>query len=256
MFFFFPGGYGGGFFSFLILFFLIRLIFRSVSGNRSKYYEDSSSYDSTYDTSSTQRLGNQAFFVGAFSMLAKLCTADGPVSEGAVKKINQFMVYDLKLDGNSYQYAKNIFKQAQTQNVTFESMADSFYGKFASSPQILQLMIDIFYRVAMEDGKLTVNEERLIDYACRRFNISQSVIDSIKRKYGVSGSSKNYAVLGLKDNATDDEIKKAYRKLILEFHPDTIAGKGLGEEFKEFATKRFREIQQAYEEICRERGIK
>jgi len=65
-----------------------------------------------------------------------------------------------------------------------------------------------------------------------------------------------YAVLGLKEDATDDEIKKAYRKLILEYHPDTVANKGLNDEFKEFATKRFREIQEAYEEICKIRGIK
>ena len=50
--------------------------------------------------------------------------------------------------------------------------------------------------------------------------------------------------------------KKAYHKLILEYHPDTIAAKGMADEFKEYATKKFREIQEAYENICRERGIK
>ncbi|MGX8685431.1 MAG: J domain-containing protein [Spirochaetales bacterium] len=50
-------------------------------------------------------------------------------------------------------------------------------------------------------------------------------------------------------------MKKAYRRLILEYHPDTVAQKG-GPEFKEYATKKFVEIQQAYEEICKQRGIK
>jgi len=65
-----------------------------------------------------------------------------------------------------------------------------------------------------------------------------------------------YAVLGLKSDATDDEVKKAYRKLIMEYHPDQISNKGLNDEIKEFATKRFREVQEAYEEICKLRGIK
>ena len=65
-----------------------------------------------------------------------------------------------------------------------------------------------------------------------------------------------YEVLGVEKNAAEAEIKKAYRKLILEYHPDTIAAKGMADEFKEYATKRFREVQEAYETICRERNIK
>ena len=59
-----------------------------------------------------------------------------------------------------------------------------------------------------------------------------------------------------KEDASDAEIKKAYRKLILEFHLDTVASKGMADEFKDYATKRFREIQEAYEQISKERGIK
>lgn len=197
------------------------------------------------------------FFVGAFSMLAKLASADGSVSENAKRKVSEFMVNDLHLSGQSYYNAVNIFNNALQQNVSFESLADQFYSNFRNTPSILQLMIDIFYRVANADGVVSGNEERLIEYAASRFQIPQSVVDSIKRRYGVSSvPSKAYAVLGLTENATEAEIKKAYRKLILEFHPDTVAAKGMADEFKEYATKKFREIQESYEIICRERGIK
>ena len=196
------------------------------------------------------------FFVGAFSMLAKLSSVDGRVSEGARRKVNEFMINDLKLYGQSLDYARDIFDQALNQDVSFESLADQFYSNFRTSPQLLTLMLDIFYRVAMEDGRLSPNEERLIDYAARAFRISDSLHDSIRRNHNVKGTSKAYAVLGLTENATEAEIKKAYRKLILEYHPDTVAAKGLADEFKEYATKRFREIQEAYEAICKERGIK
>lgn len=197
------------------------------------------------------------FFVGAFSMLAKLASADGTVSENAKRKVSEFMVNDLHLASQSYYNAVNIFNNALEQSVTFESLADQFYSNFRNSPSILQLMIDIFYRVANADGVVSKNEERLIEYAARRFQIPQSVLDSIKLRYGVSSTpSKAYAVLGLTESATEAEIKKAYRKLILEFHPDTVAAKGMADEFKEYATKKFREIQEAYELICKERGIK
>ena len=196
------------------------------------------------------------FFVGAFSMLAKLASADGNVSDAARRKIDEFMTVDLNLSGQSYDYAWSIFNQALSQSSSFENLADQFYENFRQTPQFLSLMMDIFYRVAMVDGRLSPNEERLIDYAARAFHISDSLHESIRRKYNVRGSSKAYAVLGLTENATEAEIKKAYRKLILEYHPDTIASKGMADEFKEYATKKFREIQEAYETICRERNIK
>ena len=196
------------------------------------------------------------FFVGAFSMLAKLASTDGQVSEAARRKVDEFMVNDLNLSGQSYQYAQSIFNQALSQNVTFENLADQFYQNFRGTPQLLNLMIDIFYRVALVDGRMSSNEERLISYAVSAFDIPQSIHESIRRRYNVKGSSKAYAVLGVSESSTDAEIKKAYRKLILEYHPDTIAAKGMADEFKEYATKRFREIQEAYEAICAERGIK
>ena len=196
------------------------------------------------------------FFVGAISMLAKLSAADGQVSEASRRKVDEFLVNDLHLSGSSYMYAQSIFEQALSQDVTFENLADQFYQNFRSAPQILNLMIDIFYRVAMVDGRISANEERLIDYAVRAFHIPESIHENIRHNQHVSGSSKAYAVLGLTESATEAEIKKAYRKLILEYHPDTIAAKGMADEFKDYATKKFREIQEAYETICKERDIK
>lgn len=225
----------------------------SQSQGYSRRFGDSDRY---YFFNTGYNRSQMVFFVGAFSMLAKLAAADGQVSDAARRKVNEFMVNDLHLSGSSYQYAQSVFEQALNQNSTFENLADQFYENFKGSPQILNLMIDIFYRVAMVDGRISANEERLIDYAVRVFRIPESMHDSIRRNHNVKGASKAYAVLGLTESATEAEIKKAYRKLILEYHPDTIAAKGMADEFKEYATKRFREVQEAYETICRERNIK
>ena len=225
----------------------------SGSQGYSRRFGDSDRY---YFFNTGYNRSQMVFFVGAFSMLAKLAAADGQVSDAARRKVNEFMVNDLHLSGSSYQYAQSVFEQALNQNSTFENLADQFYENFKGSPQILNLMIDIFYRVAMVDGRISAKEERLIDYAVRVFRIPESMHDSIRRNHNVKGASKAYAVLGLTESATEAEIKKAYRKLILEYHPDAIAAKGMADEFKEYATKRFREVQEAYETICRERNIK
>jgi DnaJ like chaperone protein len=62
-------------------------------------------------------------------------------------------------------------------------------------------------------------------------------------------------VLGVQPTDPDDVIKQQYRKLVQDYHPDKIISKGLPEEFVKFANDKFREIQQAYDTIRKERGI-
>ena len=246
MIFFFPfggGGFGGFFFILFLLLLSVRVFRNLFQGSSPGAYTP----------------GNRAFFDGTFSMLAKLATADGKLSDAARERINRFMVYDLRLDGTSYEYARSVFNAALSGGDTFQSHADRFYASFAGNPGIFQLVMDMFYSVAAVDGRISEREEEMLSYAAGRFGIPASVIEALRRKYGLYGkaSSSAYAVLGLDEKATEAEIKKAYRRLILEYHPDTVAQKeGAGDEFKQYATKKFVEIQQAYEEICRLRGIK
>jgi DnaJ like chaperone protein len=64
-----------------------------------------------------------------------------------------------------------------------------------------------------------------------------------------------YSVLGLASDASDEELKHRYRTLVKEYHPDRIASKGLPEEFTRFAQDKFREIQDAYEMIKKDRNL-
>ena len=63
-----------------------------------------------------------------------------------------------------------------------------------------------------------------------------------------------YQVLGVSQDASEEEIKKAYRKLAKKYHPDTVAN--LGEEIKKKATEKFRAVNEAYEELKKQRGFK
>ena len=195
------------------------------------------------------------FFVAAFSMLAKLVKVDGRIEKEEIDTIERFMVEDLNLDPESRRYARNIFQTALHSNETFEQFAAQFHQQFQYQPQFLELLVDILLRVAVSDGGLSENEETIIRRAVQVFNFGEEKYLTFRSRY-VSDVEKYYAVLGSRSKDSDDHIKQQYRKLAQDYHPDKIVSKGLPEEFVKFATDKFREIQQAYDTIKKERGIR
>jgi DnaJ like chaperone protein len=194
------------------------------------------------------------FFVAAFSMLAKLVKADGRVLKEEIDTVEHFMRYDLNLDPQSHRIAANIFNAAFESRESFQDFAAQFYNQFRSQYQMLEMMIDILIRVSVADGSISKSEEDLILTAVRIFNFSDEKYRQLKSRY-VKDSGKYYAILECNPNDPDEKIKKQFRKLVADYHPDKIASKGLPEEFTKFANDKFREIKDAYEAIKQERGI-
>lgn len=194
------------------------------------------------------------FFVAAFSMLAKIAKADGRVSEEEIASIEDFMTKDLNLDSHGRNTAVNIFKQALNSTESFDAFAIQFYRVFSAQPRILELMMDVLFRVSSADGTISSGEETMLLSAASIFRISNADYERFKSRY-VREVNKYYAVLNCDDTASNEEIKKQYRKLVSEFHPDKIEAKGLPQEFIKFASDKFREIQEAYDHIKAERGI-
>ena len=188
-------------------------------------------------------------------MLAKLAKADGRISREEIDAVEKFMIYDLGLDPESRQLATNIFNTAIESPDSFHDYAAQFYSQFRAQYQMLDLMIDILVRVSVADGELNPGEEKLIQSAVRIFNFSDERYRNIKSRY-ITESERYYAILGCNGNDSNEHIKKQYRKLVSDYHPDKIASKGLPEEFIKFANDKFREIQEAYEIIKKERGIR
>ena len=82
--------------------------------------------------------------------------------------------------------------------------------------------------------------------------LSKSEVDSIFAQFRPSNDN-NYRILEITPDATDEEVKKAYRKMAIKYHPDKVAT--LGEDVQKAAEEKFKAVNQAYEAICRERGI-
>ena len=194
------------------------------------------------------------FYVGAFSMLAKLSQADGEVTSEERAKVEEFMAQDLRLDENTKNSARQIFEAALGSRETFHGFANQFYREFRHRPQFFQLMIDIMLRVATADqAGLTSPEESLIQDAVHIFRLPEGSYQNMKARY-VRRATSAYAVLGCSPEDSAETIKRAYRRLVSEYHPDKIAHRGLPEEFQQLASEKFREIQNAYDSIRKERG--
>ncbi|MBA4368184.1 MAG: molecular chaperone DjlA, partial [Desulfobacterium sp.] len=219
-----------------------------------------------FDTSEDQYLsgGNRllssgetsqlTFFVAAFSMLAKLAKVDGQISEEEIDSIQAVMVKDFNLDAQGQNIAIRIFNAAIQSPEPFSEFAAQFFKQFQTQPQFLELMIDILLRVSVADGQMGQQEEMLILEAVKIFRFHPDTYKRIKSRY-IDNFEKYYATLNSEKKDSNEQIKKQYRKLAFEYHPDKIISKGLPEEFNKFANDKFREIQEAYEMIRKERGI-
>jgi len=203
---------------------------------------------------SNDEQGQLTFFVAAFSMLAKMARADGHVSKAEIETIESFMVKELRLTPQSRNVAVNIFQTALNSPARFEDYAVQFYNQFRFQPQILEFMLDILVRVASADGSLNPAEEAMLKSAAKQFGFGESRFDTVRSRYG-DDIDKYYAVLGCHRTDSIDTIKTAYRKRVHEFHPDKITAKGLPEEFTRFAEEKFRDIQDAWEKVKKDKGV-
>jgi DnaJ like chaperone protein len=195
-----------------------------------------------------------AFFVGTFSMLAKLAKADGRVRQEEIDTIESFAINDLGLTPSSREVAFNIFHTALDSPASFEDFAIQFYGHFRNQPQMIEMMVDILLRVAVADGSIHLAEETLILSAVHIFRFDQNRLNQLKSRH-MASSEKFYDALGCSRQDSDETIKRRYRHLVQTYHPDKIAGKGLPDEFTQLAQDKFREIQEAYETIKKERNM-
>ena len=189
-----------------------------------------------------------AFFAALFACLAKIAKADGRVDESEIKKIEEIISIKLNLNKEHRKFAINIFQKAKDDNVSFESYASNIYQILSSSQNSLLVFYEILFELALADGILHPKEDELLKKIPRIYRFDKNVYKSLYEKY-VDQNRNYYEVLGLSENSSFSEIKKAYLKKRKEFHPDTLIGKGLPEEFIGKAKEKFIEIQEAYEAL-------
>jgi len=189
------------------------------------------------------------FFVTTFSMLGKLSKADGQVSPAEIEVVEQVIKESLRLPSQARQFAIKIFNAGKDSKETFEDYARQFYEAFHDHPEVLASLVDLLLRVSHADGVLHPAEDRLIEQAVEIFCIRQEY-QQIKARYSSTNDlNKCYGILGANLGESLRDIKKKYRRLAMEYHPDRVQSNGVAPELALLSEERFKEIQHAFDVV-------
>jgi DnaJ like chaperone protein len=198
------------------------------------------------------------YFAATFSMLGKLAKADGAVTQREVDVIDRIMRDNLRLPEDARSLAVNIFNVAKDSEDDFDDFAHQFYNEFGRAEVVLVSIIDLLFVVAYADGVLHPAEEAMIRSAVRIFGLDAKYAQ-IKGRFTGQGSgqiddiNQCYLILGCEPEDETKAIKRKYRKLAMEYHPDRVQANGMTPELVATAEAKFKDIQHAWDVIEKER---
>jgi len=194
-----------------------------------------------------------AYFISLFSILGKLSKIDGVVTRQEIAVTERF-INSLNMPDSEKQFAKKVFREAKNSKYSIEDFAVQLCQTTKRQPALLLSFLDLLFQIAAADGTLHPAEETALKKIKDIFQISDHQFDNMKAVY-FKELDRYFKTLNCTPQSSNEEIKSNYKKLVKDFHPDRIISKGLPEEFTDFATKRFREIQEAYDKIKQERNF-
>lgn len=207
----------------------------------------------------------QAFLVAVISLAAKVCKADGHVTESEVRAFDDFLKVNMGMPAEDRRHAAQIFNRARDSDVPASAFARQIRGILGGQPDRLRDIVTILLQIAHADGHLAPAEESLIRSITRDLGLSEHDYAHCWAFFGGGRASAgsgprpaaktDYEVLGLAPSATDAEVKKAYRRIAREYHPDVLQSKGLPEDFMAFAKEKLQKTNEAYDRIKRERDM-
>ena len=210
-----------------------------------------------------------AFFTATFSVMGHLAKADGRVTRDEIRTAEAVM-RQLGLDGEMRETAKRLFNEGKSADFPIDEVLDQFRRELHRRSTLLQVFLEIHLQAAYADGRMDPAEEQVLLYICRRLGVPEWQFRRLEkmfqagfgradsRKTGAAGMSLDdaYAILGVGREAGNSEVKKAYRRLMSQHHPDKLVAKGLPEQMIRDATEKTRQIRAAYEKIKESRGMK
>lgn len=227
--------------------------------------------------SADQRAAIQkSYFETTFKLLGFLAKADGHISQAEVSHTEELMSR-MGLSAVQRQEAIQLFKQGSATDFSVANTLTQFNQVCGRQPRLKQTLLSYLITLAMADGEVDAEEKQALLQISSGLGIPAFVFEQLLsmiqaqanfhqqgryQQSGGGGSQQNqagmldkaYQALGVESSATDAEVKKAYRKLISENHPDKLIGQGMPEEMIELATERSQEISSAYELIQKSRG--
>ena len=198
----------------------------------------------------------QTFMIAMISLAAKVAKADGAVSPAEVASFDNFLRQQMNMAEVERRVAARIFNEARDSDIPAEEFARQARQVLLGQPARMRDLISVLMSIAMADGHLHPAEERMIKSIASTMGLGPRDYDEAVGMFSPRANLEtSYSVLGLAASATTEEVKKTYRKLAKEYHPDVVTNKGMGEDFQKFAAEKMRAVNSAYDAIRQERDI-
>ncbi len=221
--------------------------------------------------------GNQervqiAFFTATFSVLGAVAKADGRVSPDEIALAENIMA-EMDLTQEKRRLAIQLFNEGKAPDFPLAEALEQFRTECHRRSNLMRLFLEIQIQAAFADGELHPAETKLLLEICRHLGFPEFIFRQLLRRIqaeqgfhhqrqGSHASQRGpsladaYQIIGVEESAANAEIKKSYRRLMSQHHPDKLIAKGLPEEMMKLAEQKTIEIKQAYEQIKAARGMR
>ncbi len=204
-----------------------------------------------------------AFFTATFSVMGHISKADGRVTDDEIRLASRVMA-DMNLSPDQREAARSLFNEGKSDDFDLSAVLAQFRQETGRRSTLQRVFIEILCFAVYADGVRHPEEDRTLRRVCGEIGFPPHEMEAImasvsaelhhrQQPGGRISLDDAYSVLNVDENASDTEVKKSYRRLMGQHHPDKLVAKGLPEEMMKVATQRTREIRQAYERIKKHR---
>ncbi|MGD9739157.1 MAG: TerB family tellurite resistance protein [Bauldia sp.] len=191
-----------------------------------------------------------AFSVALVALSAKMAKADGVVTFDEVAAFQRFVHYPVSQARN----VERLFEIAHRDAAGYESYARRVASLYPPEDPILVDLIDGLFDIARADSMIHEAEVAYLADVARIVGLSEADFERIKARHVVPEEGDPYAILGVDRGLSFDALRRHYRRLVAEQHPDRLMAHGVPEEFIAIATQRLAVINDAWDRIEKERG--
>lgn len=211
-------------------------------------------------------LRQAVFLETAFVSMGKLAKADGVVSQDEIDHVEAFM-QKLGMTADHRQKAIAWFRQGADPAFDIKPACQRFMAICGNTRNLRQVLLVYLIVMAFADGHLHPAEEALLAEIAAHLGYNQAefrqLMDMVLNQSHFGGGQVSqadtledaYKALGVSRDSTDAEVKRAYRRLMSQYHPDKLIGQGMPEDMIKMATEQSKEIQLAHDLIKKSRGI-
>ena len=207
------------------------------------------------------------FFNSTFAVMGHVAKASGRVTEEDIR-LASLVMDQMRLDGQARKDAQQAFRDGKAANFDLKGCLRAFRILTLGRPELLKMFLEIQIQTALADGELHPRELQILQVIAKELGFNAAALNELLSRWQAefrfrqSGGAaaqpieEAYKVLGITTSATDQDVKRAYRKLMNEHHPDKLVAKGLPPEMMELAKQTAQDVQKAYDRIKAERGMR